>query len=104
MQSERSQVRTTTIFLGIVTGNPRVFQGYPYPYPPKTRTRTHGTGFFGFGLRVRRVRRVRKPVRRVECSATPTPSTSCTYDKLTYISILLKTLSKAMDAWPLFHS
>jgi len=26
------------------------------------------------------------------------------YDKLTYLPILLKTLSKAMDAWPLFRS
>jgi len=51
--------------LGIVTGNPRVFQGYPYPYPPKTRTRAEGAGICGYGLRVWRVRRVRKPVRRV---------------------------------------
>jgi hypothetical protein len=39
-------------YLGIVTGNPRVFEGHPYPYPPNTRTRTEGTGFCGLGSRV----------------------------------------------------
>ena len=35
--------------LGIVTGNPRVFQGYPDPDPVRTRTRPLGTGFAGYG-------------------------------------------------------
>ncbi|KAN0136333.1 2-oxoacid dehydrogenases acyltransferase (catalytic domain) domain containing protein [Lactarius tabidus] len=33
-----------------------------------------------------------------------TPSTTGTYDKLTYLPVLLKTLSKAMHAWPLLRS
>ncbi|KAF8264344.1 2-oxoacid dehydrogenases acyltransferase-domain-containing protein [Lactarius quietus] len=33
-----------------------------------------------------------------------TPPASGTYDKLTYLPVLLKTLSKAMHAWPLFRS
>ncbi|KAI9436918.1 CoA-dependent acyltransferase [Lactarius indigo] len=33
-----------------------------------------------------------------------TPPASGTYDKLTYLPILLKTLSKAMHSWPLFRS
>ena len=45
-------------YVGIGTGNPRVFQGYPYPHPPKTRTRAQGAGFHGYGYRVLRVRRV----------------------------------------------
>ena len=53
--------------LGIVTGNPGVFQGYPYPYPPKTRTRAQGTGFHGYGYGLPPGQRVRKPVQRVEC-------------------------------------
>ena len=39
--------------------------------------------------------------------ATPTvpaPPVTGTYDKLTYLPILLKTLSKAMHSWPLFRS
>jgi 2-oxoisovalerate dehydrogenase E2 component (dihydrolipoyl transacylase) len=34
----------------------------------------------------------------------PAPPASGTYDKLTYLPILLKTLSKAMYTWPLFRS
>ncbi|KAI0285516.1 2-oxoacid dehydrogenases acyltransferase-domain-containing protein [Russula brevipes] len=36
--------------------------------------------------------------------AAPAPPASGTYDKLTYLPILLKTLSKAMHSWPLFRS
>jgi len=36
--------------------------------------------------------------------AAPARPASCTYEKLTYLPILLKTLSKAMHAWPLFRS
>ena len=57
--------------LGIVTGNPRVFEGYPYPYPPKTRTRAQGKGFHGYGSRVLRVIRVKKPARRVVHARRP---------------------------------
>ena len=39
-------------WVGIITGNPGVFQGYPYPYPPKTHTRAEGTGIPRLGLRV----------------------------------------------------
>ena len=35
--------------LGIGTGNPGVFQGYPHPDPTKTRTRCQGKGFSGLG-------------------------------------------------------
>ena len=35
--------------IGIGTGNPGVFQGYPYPDPTKTRTRRQGKGFSGLG-------------------------------------------------------
>jgi hypothetical protein len=44
------------VWVGIVTGNPRVFWGYLYPYLPKTHTHTQGTGFHGYGLQVLRVR------------------------------------------------
>ena len=37
------------LVLGIGTGNPGVFQGYPYPDPTKTRTRRQGKGFSGLG-------------------------------------------------------
>ncbi|KAI0249465.1 2-oxoacid dehydrogenases acyltransferase-domain-containing protein [Lactifluus subvellereus] len=37
-------------------------------------------------------------------SPAPTPPESGTYAKLTYLPILLKTLSKAMHSWPLFRS
>ena len=59
----RSFIRSSSccLELGIVTGNPRVFEGYPYPYPPKTRTRAQGKGFHGYGSRVLRVIRVKKP-------------------------------------------
>jgi hypothetical protein len=33
--------------LGIGTGNPGVFQGYPYPYPRKPVPVFKGTGFTG---------------------------------------------------------
>src|SRR5271155_5732832 len=35
--------------LGIGTGNPGVFQGYPYPYPGKPVPVFQGTGFEGYG-------------------------------------------------------
>src|SRR5271168_4832056 len=35
--------------LGIGTGNPGVFQGYPYPYPGKPVPVFKGTGFEGYG-------------------------------------------------------
>src|ERR1700678_2420816 len=35
--------------LGIGTGNPGVFQGYPYPYPRKPLPMFKGTGFEGYG-------------------------------------------------------
>src|SRR5271168_1893146 len=35
--------------LGIGTGNPGVFQGYPYPYPRKPVPVFQGTGFEGYG-------------------------------------------------------
>ena len=35
--------------LGIVTGNPGVFQGYPYPYLRKPTPAPKGTGFDGLG-------------------------------------------------------
>ena len=34
--------------LGIVTGNPQVFQGYPDPDPVRTHTRPLGMGFAGY--------------------------------------------------------
>jgi hypothetical protein len=37
--------------LGIVTGNPGVFQDYPDPYLVKTHTQRQGTGFTGYGYR-----------------------------------------------------
>ena len=40
---------TETKQVGIVTGNPGVFQGYPDPGLVKTRTRPQGTGFTGYG-------------------------------------------------------
>ncbi|KAI0292236.1 CoA-dependent acyltransferase [Multifurca ochricompacta] len=36
--------------------------------------------------------------------APPVPPASGTYDKLTYLPVLLKTLSKAMHSWPIFRS
>ncbi|KAH9963595.1 hypothetical protein BC827DRAFT_1266371 [Russula dissimulans] len=36
--------------------------------------------------------------------AAPARPASCTYDKLTYLPILVKMLSEAMHAWPLFRS
>ena len=36
--------------------------------------------------------------------SVPAPPTTGTYDKLTFLPILLKTLSKAMHSWPLFRS
>jgi hypothetical protein len=36
-------------YLGIGTGNPGVFQGYPYPYPRKPVPVFKGTGFVGYG-------------------------------------------------------
>jgi hypothetical protein len=36
--------------------------------------------------------------------AVPAPPVSGTYNKLTYLHILLKTLSNAMHSWPLFRS
>jgi len=41
----------TVLLLGIVTGNPRVFQGYPDPDPVRTRTWPLGMGFAGYGYR-----------------------------------------------------
>ena len=38
--------------VGIVTGNPGVFQGNPHPYPRKTAPAVTGRGFRGYGLRV----------------------------------------------------
>ena len=35
--------------LGIGTGNPGVFQGYPHPYPRKPVPVSKGTGFDGYG-------------------------------------------------------
>jgi len=35
--------------LGIGTGNPGVFQGYPYPYPRKPVPVFKGTGCEGYG-------------------------------------------------------
>ena len=40
----------------------------------------------------------------VAAPAVPAPPVTGTYDKLTYLPILLKTLSKAMHSWPLFRS
>ncbi|KAI9448761.1 CoA-dependent acyltransferase [Russula earlei] len=36
--------------------------------------------------------------------APPTPPATAAYDRLTYLPVLLKTLSKAMHSWPLFRS
>jgi hypothetical protein len=38
--------------LGIITGNPGVFQGYPYPNPSKPVPLGWGTGLSVHGLRV----------------------------------------------------
>ena len=35
--------------LGIVRGNPGVFQSYPDPYPPKPVPLDEGRGFSGYG-------------------------------------------------------
>jgi len=35
--------------LGIITGNPGVFQGYTYPYPRKPIPAFKGRGFGGLG-------------------------------------------------------
>jgi hypothetical protein len=48
-------------FVGIVTGNPGVFQGYPYPYPSIPLPFVVGPGFNGLGSGVMRVQRVQKP-------------------------------------------
>jgi len=37
------------VYLGIVTGNPRVSQPVPVPVPVETRTRHHGYGY-GYGI------------------------------------------------------
>ena len=37
------------LYIGIVTGNPGVFQGYPDPDLVKTRTWSLGMGFTGSG-------------------------------------------------------
>ena len=37
------------VFLGIVPGNPGLFQGYSDPDPVKTQTRPQGMGFTGYG-------------------------------------------------------
>ena len=53
MQSELCGVRIglvqITKLLGIVKGNPGVFQGDPYPYPCKPVPAPRGTGFGGLG-------------------------------------------------------
>jgi hypothetical protein len=54
--------RRYVVDLGFAMGNPRVFEGYPYPCPPKTHTHAQGACFHGYGFRVLRVKRVRKPV------------------------------------------
>jgi hypothetical protein len=46
-RDERQQGR-----VGIGTGYPRVFQGYPDPYPPNTLTRAEGEGICRLGSRV----------------------------------------------------
>ena len=38
-------------WVGIGTGNPGVFQGYPYPYPRKPVPVPRGTGFNGYRFR-----------------------------------------------------
>ena len=48
--------------LGIGTGNPWVFQGYPYPYPSLSVPAHWGTGLTRYGYRVAAGTRVRKPV------------------------------------------
>ena len=40
---------TLVMLIGIVTGNPGVFQGYPYPYPDKPIPTNKGKGSCGFG-------------------------------------------------------
>ena len=45
----------SALCVGIVTGNPGVFQGYPYLYPPKYIPVLTGTGFGGLGLWVSQV-------------------------------------------------
>jgi hypothetical protein len=35
--------------VGIVTGDPGVFQGHPYLYLPQTHTHAQGMGFHGYG-------------------------------------------------------
>src|SRR5271168_722675 len=40
-----SRTRSCWWFVGIGTGNPGVFQGYPYPYPRKPVPVFKGTGF-----------------------------------------------------------
>ena len=37
------------LHVGIGTGNPGVFQGYPHPYPRKPVPVPKGTGFDGYG-------------------------------------------------------
>ena len=48
--------------LGIGTGNPGVFQGYPYPYPSLPVPSHWGTVFDGYGCRVAAGTGVQKPV------------------------------------------
>ena len=36
-------------YIGIVKGNPGVFQSYPYPHPPKPAPAHKGRGFDGLG-------------------------------------------------------
>ena len=46
------QVLCALVPLGIVRGNPGVFQSYPDPYPQKPVPLIRGTGFPGYGLGV----------------------------------------------------
>ena len=50
------------IMLGIITGNPGVFQGYPYPYPRKPVPAFKGRGFGGLGSGFRKNPGVLQPV------------------------------------------
>jgi len=49
--------------IGIGTGNPGVFQGYPHPYPRKPVPVRRGTGFDGCGYGFRKNPRVLQPAR-----------------------------------------
>ena len=57
-----SGLTSCTSWVGIITGNPGVFQGYPYPYPRKPVPAFKGRGFGGLGTGFRKNPGVLQPM------------------------------------------